>query len=153
MDDAVVDAGVSVRSLLRGASRPARFPQVLTALTAEREKKKEEFGWKANYGLTTSTEKGNEKRAEAEARADEFFYAALGRLSPKGQEFLHIRAYFEMLKVDMGWKDTYGKLTSAEEGNKKRQEANEKALKYTCDKFGKRPQLIQPFLFDSTGAL
>ena len=41
------------------------------------EKLKVDFGWKADYGLTTSTAKASEKRAEAERKADEAVAAML----------------------------------------------------------------------------
>eukprot|EP00939_MAST-03C_sp_MAST-3C-sp1_P004943 g4943.t1 len=112
----------------------------------ERRLREKDFGWQASYGKLTSMKKGNEKRAGAEAKADEWFFAQLGRASKIGQKFASMRSYFNIAKRDFGWKESYGKLTSMERGNKKRHEAEAKALKYTADCFGEDQEDIKPWL-------
>eukprot|EP00756_Hemistasia_phaeocysticola_P014165 Hpha_TRINITY_DN15325_c3_g1::TRINITY_DN15325_c3_g1_i1::g.87821::m.87821 len=122
----------------------------LVSLAGERVHKLKEFGWQANYGMTTSTEAANKKRAEAEAAADQWFFAQLGRRCAQGQMFLSMRAYFDNAKAELGWKENYGKLTSTDEANKKRHEAESKALRFTADKFQMDVKEIQGLLMRPT---
>ena len=64
-------------------------------LQDERQRKLMEFGWSASYGAMTSMEKGNVKRAEAECKADEWFFCEIGKMSTTGRELLAIRGYFK----------------------------------------------------------
>ena len=59
-----------------------------------------------------------------------------------GQRYLAMREYYEMAKVDMGWKLSYGALVPKAKGDAKRAKAEEKALRYTADKFGEDESAI-----------
>ena len=83
------------------AGPPAAFtpidPAVLAELQNERQRKMVEFGWSASYGKLTSMEKGNQKRIEASEKADQWFFAEIGKLCTLGQEYLAMRTYFDQV--------------------------------------------------------
>jgi len=57
-----------------------------------------------------------------------------------------MRQYFDIAKVDMGWKQSYGPLVPTAKGNAKRKEAELKAIKYTADKFGTDALALESWL-------
>lgn len=121
-------------------------PEQVAAWGVERQQKAVEYGWKLNYGMTTSTDQANKKRQEATIKADDWFFATMARSSPEGQQLLAMRAHFDKCRKDFGWQESYGKLTSTDASIKKRQAAEDKALTYTCEKFQRSPSQVGPWL-------
>lgn len=122
--------------------------KVIVSLQEERKRRLvTEFGYKDDYGLGTSTAKANQKRAAATQQADEWFFAQLGRQCAMGTKLVAARAFFHLCREDFGWKETYGKTTSTAQANKKREEANQKALKYVAEKFQYDVTMIQSWCF------
>lgn len=117
----------------------------IAALQEKRKKKLKQFGYKKSYGPTTSQEKGTKKRAKALQKADDWFFAELGRQSSQGQHLLAAREFFYTCRNDFGWKESYGTL--ATNGDRKRERANEKALKYVSEKYGYSPTAIQSWCY------
>ena len=121
-------------------------PKTRVALQQQRNVMKKKFGYKSSYGPLVPTPQGDVKRKKAELQADDWFFAQLGRATPLGQRMQAMRQYFDMAKRDMGFKDDYGPLTMKAKGDKKRAEAEKKALRYTADKFGEAPEGIASWL-------
>lgn len=126
---------------------PDISPEALQGLQDQRKVKLAEFGYKENYGVTTSTAAANKKRDDATAQADDWFFAALGRQCAQGQRLLATRDFFHTCRQDFGWKADYGKLCSREAANSKREAANQKAVKYVAEKFGYPASLVQSWCF------
>jgi hypothetical protein len=100
-----------------------------------RSRKLEEFGWRADYGLMTLTATGKKRRAEAEAKAEEFVAFLARQSGDVGALHLQIASAFHAQKVADGWSDDYGMLVTVAAGARRRQAIELAAMRSVAARF------------------
>lgn len=85
------------------------------------------FGWKEDYGKLTTSSDASERRTAAELQADIFIRNCSRIFGGDSEKFGQAMSEFHRLKVDFGWKNAYGKLSSTSSAIAKRAEAERKA--------------------------
>jgi len=95
--------------------------------------------WKADFGAMCSGPDADAKRARAVQKADDVFFAGIGRTQA---------AAFKPSK-DFGFKEDYGAMCTKEVANKNRAEATKKMMAHNSKTAGMEEAALKPFLVES----
>lgn len=95
--------------------------------------------WKADFGALCSGADADAKRAKAVKKADDVFFAGIGRTQA---------AAFKSSK-DFGFKEDYGAMCTKEVANKNRAEATKKMMAHNSKTAGMKEAALKPFLVES----